>query len=256
MEFIDTHAHLYTEEFDADRLEVLERAREVGVTRMILPAIDSKSHQAMIEMAKAHPTELYPLIGLHPTSVKDDYIQELAVVENYLSERSFFHGIGEIGIDLYWDKTHYKQQVDAFKKQVNWAKELKLPIVIHTRDSFNEVYQILEPMVNDDLTGIFHCFGGTVEEAEKITAMGFKLGIGGVLTFKNSKLDEVIHQIDINHIVLETDSPYLAPVPFRGKRNESSYLIRVAEKLAGVYNLSVKEVAQITTKNALRVFQI
>lgn len=256
MEFIDTHTHLYTEEFNEDRQEVLTRAQEAGVTRMILPAIDSESHQQMIQLAKDNPSMLYPLMGLHPTSVKENYKQELAIVENYLSERSLFHGIGEIGIDLYWDKTYYKEQADAFTTQVKWAKEMNWPVVIHTRDSFNEVYQLLEPMVTDDFTGIFHCFGGTVEEAQQIIKMGFKLGIGGVLTFKNSRFDQVLQQVDLNHIVLETDSPYLAPVPFRGKRNESSYLVKVAEKLADVHQIAVEEVARVTTKNALRVFQL
>ncbi len=256
MEFIDTHAHLYSEEFDNDRQEMLRRANQAGVTRMILPAIDSKSHEAMIKLAGVYPRELFPLIGLHPTSVKENYKEELSIVEDYLAERSLFFGIGEIGIDLYWDKTHYQQQIDAFKKQVAWAIDLKWPLVIHTRDSFDQVYKLLEPMVTDNLIGIFHCFGGTLEQANKIIEMGFLLGIGGVLTFKNATLNEVVQQIDINHIVLETDSPYLAPVPYRGKRNESSYLKLVAEHLANCYQISVDEVAKITTQNALRVFSI
>ncbi|PKP10314.1 MAG: hydrolase TatD [Bacteroidetes bacterium HGW-Bacteroidetes-4] len=255
MEFIDTHAHLYTDEFEGDQTQVMQRAREAGVKKVVLPAIDSKSHQAMLKMVEQYPGELFPLMGLHPTSVKDDYQKELAVVEKYLSESSLFYGIGEIGIDLYWDKTHYKEQSDAFKIQVGWAKQLKQPVVIHTRDSFAETFNLLEPMVEDGFTGIFHCFGGSVEEAKKAIALGFYLGIGGVLTFKNSKLNEVLKQVDINHLVLETDSPYLAPTPFRGKRNESSYLIQVADKLAEVYQISVEEVARITTANATKVFQ-
>lgn len=256
MEFIDTHAHLYTDEFEADKTQVMQRARDAGVNKVILPAIDSKSHKAMLEMTESFPGELFPLMGLHPTSVKEDYLKELALVEKYLSERSLFYGIGEIGIDLYWDKTYYKEQADAFKIQVTWAKQLKLPIVIHTRNSFNETYNLLEPMVEDGFTGIFHCFGGSVEEAKKAIDLGFYLGIGGVLTFKNSKLDEVLKQFDINHLVLETDSPYLAPAPFRGKRNESSYLIQVANRLAEVYQISPEAVAQITTGNATKVFQL
>ena len=256
MEFIDTHAHLYVEEFDTDREEVIQRAKDAGTTRVILPAIDSQSHKSLIEMAEQNPEFAYPLMGLHPTSVNNHYKSELKSAEKLISQRSFFHGIGEIGIDLYWDKTYYKEQLDAFQIQVNWAKELNWPIVIHTRDSFDEVYKALKPMLSDNLTGIFHCFGGTLEQAKLIIEMGFKLGIGGVLTFKNSKLSDVLHKIDINHIVLETDSPYLAPVPFRGKRNESSYIKLVAEKLAGVYDITVDEVAKITTKNAVRVFKL
>ncbi len=256
MEFIDTHAHLYVEEFSSDIDEVLQKAKNEGVNRIITPAIDSKSHSNMIKMAEKHPDMVYPLMGLHPSSVKSDYKKELAQVEDYISQRSLFNGIGEIGIDLYWDKTHFKEQLDAFKTQVKWAIELKWPIVIHTRDSFNEVYKALEPLVTDDLTGIFHCFGGTVEQAKQIINMGFMLGIGGVVTFKNTNLREVIKQIDLNHIVLETDSPYLAPVPFRGKRNQSSYIKLIAEKIADVYQYPLNKVANVTTQNAIRVFNL
>ena len=254
MEFIDTHAHLYTDEFLNDRDEVLQRAKDEGIKKIILPAIDSKSHQAMIDFSAEHPELLFPLMGLHPTSVKEDYKKELEVVENYLSEGSLFHGIGEIGIDLYWDKTHFNEQVDAFKTQVDWAKGMRWPIVIHTRDSFTQVFKVLEPMLDGNLTGIFHCFGGTMEEAQLIQKIGFLMGIGGVLTFKNSSLPAILEHVDINHLVLETDSPYLAPTPYRGKRNESSYLKLVAEKLAAVQQTSVSHVAKVTTKNALRVF--
>ncbi len=256
MEFIDTHAHLYTEEFSNDRNEVLQKAKNEGVNRIIMPAIDSKSHQDMIEMAEKHSGTLYPLMGLHPTSVKSDYKKELTIVENFISQRSLFYGIGEIGIDLYWDKTHFKEQLDAFIIQVKWAIELKWPIVIHTRDSFNEVYKALEPLVTDDFTGIFHCFGGTLEQAKQAINMGFMLGIGGVVTFKNSNLSDIIKQIDLNHIVLETDSPYLAPVPFRGKRNQSSYIKLIAEKVADIYQFPLSKVAKTTTQNAIRVFNI
>lgn len=256
MEFVDTHAHLYTEEFDTDRNDIILRAKNEGVNRVVLPAIDSKSHEQMIKMAEENEGFAFPLMGLHPTSVDNNYKSELKIAENLISQRSFFHGIGEIGIDLYWDKTHYKEQLDAFKTQVSWAKEMNWPIVIHTRDSFDEVYQALQPLMTDDLTGIFHCFGGTEAQANLIIEMGFKIGIGGVLTFKNSKLSDVIKKIDINHIVLETDSPYLAPVPFRGKRNESSYLNLIASKLAEVYHISINELAKITTENAIRVFNL
>jgi len=256
MEFIDTHAHLYVEDFSEDRNEVLQKAKKEGVNRIILPAIDSQSHKAMIAMSETYPETVYPLMGLHPTSVKEDYKKELTLVENYIAQGSLFHGIGEIGIDLYWDKTFYKQQIDALRIQVKWALELKLPLVIHTRDSFDEVYKILKPLVTNDMIGIFHCFGGTVEQANRITEMGFLLGIGGVVTFKNTNLRQLLSEIDINHIVLETDSPYLAPVPFRGKRNQSSYIKLVAEKVAEVYKIPLKKVAEITTQNALRVFNI
>jgi len=256
MEFIDTHAHLYADEFSNDKKEILQNAKDEDVNRIILPAIDSKNHKAMISMAEEYPKILYPLMGLHPTSVKSNYMKELAQVENYISQRSLFYGIGEIGIDLYWDKTHFKEQLDAFITQVKWAIELNWPIVIHTRDSFDEVYKALEPLVTDDLIGIFHCFGGTIEQANRATEMGFLLGIGGVVTFKNTNLRNTLKQIDLNHIVLETDSPYLAPVPKRGKRNESSYIKLIAETVSSVYNQPIDQIAEITTQNALRVFQL
>jgi len=256
MEFIDTHAHLYAEEFNGIQTEVLLKAKEAGVTRIILPAIDSTSHVAMLKMADSYPEMLYPLMGLHPTSVKSDYKKELAIVEKYVSQRSLFYGIGEIGIVLYWDKTHLNEQIDAFVTQVKWAIELNWPIVIHTRNSFDELIKVLEPLVTGNLTGIFHCFGGTIEQANRATEMGFMLGIGGVVTFKNTNLLEVLTQIDIKHIVLETDSPYLAPVPFRGKRNESSYLRLVAEKVSEVYQYPLDKIAEITTANAQKVFNL
>jgi len=256
MEFIDTHAHLYSSEFDADRDVMLQKAIDAGVNKIILPAIDSETHDALIEWAKKYPDNLFPLMGLHPTSVNDNYKNELKQVEQHLAQGSLFYGIGEIGIDLYWDKTYFKEQQAVFITQVNWAKELKLPIIIHTRESFNETFQLLEPLADGELTGVFHCFGGSVEQAQSITKLGFKLGIGGVLTFKNSGLPDVLKQISPEHLVLETDSPYLPPVPFRGKRNESSYLPLVAEKLAQVYQTSVEQIAEITTKNATSLFSI
>jgi len=256
MEFIDTHAHLYAEEFIADKNEVLQQAINEGVTKIVLPAIDSKHHQEMISMAEQNPGVLFPLIGLHPTSVDGNYKKELSIIENYLSQRSLFHGIGEIGIDLYWDKTHFKEQLDAFNTQVKWAIEMDWPIVIHTRNSFTEVYDALEPLVNNSLKGIFHCFGGTLEEANRIKNIGFMIGIGGVVTFKNSQLTNVLKQVELNHIVLETDSPYLAPVPYRGKRNESSYIKLVAQQLASIYQVPIEQIAAQTTDNALRVFKL
>jgi TatD DNase family protein len=256
MEFIDTHAHLYAEEFENDRHEMLQRAISGGVTKVILPAIDHKYHQAMISMAEKYPGILFPLMGLHPTSVGSDYKKELAIIETYLSKPTKFYGIGEIGIDLYWDKTYYKEQLDAFTIQVKWAMELNMPIVIHTRNSFNEVFSALEPLVTNSLKGIFHCFGGTVEEADKIKNIGFMMGIGGVVTFKNSFLPEVLKKVELNHIVLETDSPYLAPVPFRGKRNESSYLKLIASQLASIYEVTIEEIASQTSENACAIFKI
>lgn len=255
MEFIDTHAHLYIDEFSADRTEVLQRSINEGVDKIVLPAIDSKSHEQLVNLANESDV-FVPLMGLHPTSVNDDYKQELAIAEQLISTGSLFNGIGEIGIDLYWDKTHFKAQQDAFITQVKWANELNWPIVIHTRDSFIETYELLKPLLNENSRGIFHCFGGTLDQAKLIIEMGFKLGIGGVVTFKNTNLREVLQQVDIKHIVLETDSPYLAPVPFRGKRNESSYIKFVANKLAEVYNLSLSEIADITTQNAKAIFNI
>lgn len=255
MEFIDTHAHLYTEEFDEDRNEVLQRAKSEGVDRIVLPAIDSKSHDELIAMAEENADSTIPLMGLHPTSVNGDYKKELSRVENIISQkRSLFYGIGEIGIDLYWDKTYYKQQVDAFITQINWAKELNWPIVIHVRDSFNEVYETLKPLNDEKLTGIFHCFGGSEEQAKQVIELGFVLGIGGVVTFKNTNLRDVLQNVDLKHIVLETDSPYLAPVPYRGKRNESSYIKLIANTLAQVYGCTIDNIAQQTTQNAGRVF--
>jgi TatD DNase family protein len=256
MEFVDTHAHLYAEEFKGQETEIIRRAKAENITRIILPAIDITSHELMIAMAGRHSEMLFPLMGLHPTSVKSDYKKELAQVENYISQRSLFHGIGEIGIDLYWDKSHLKEQIDAFVTQVKWAIELNWPIVIHTRDSFDEVYNELKPLVTGNLSGIFHCFGGTLEQANKIIDMGFMLGIGGVVTFKNSNLRSVLEHVDLNYIVLETDSPYLAPVPFRGKQNESSYLKLVAEKVSEVYQIPLHSVAEITTTNAKKVFNL
>ena len=254
MEFIDTHAHLYAEEFKTDIQEILDKATDNGVNRIITPAIDSDSHKQLIDLYNRYPNILYPLMGLHPTSVNSDYKKELAIVENNISKYPIFKGIGEIGIDLYWDKTYYKEQADALKIQIQWAIDLKWPIIIHTRNSFDEVHKVLKPLITDDLTGIFHCFGGDEHQANKIIDMGFMLGIGGVVTFKNTNLREVLQKIDLKHIVLETDSPYLAPVPYRGKRNESSYIKNIAETVANVYQCSVEQVAELTTNNANKLF--
>ena len=252
---IDTHSHIYSEEFDSDRAEVIARAKAAGVTKIILPNVDSESLPRMLQLESEYPGYCFAAIGLHPTSVKENYAEELAIVKKELERREYI-AIGEIGIDLYWDKTHLKGQQVAFRQQIQWAKQYKLPIVIHCREAFDEIFEILEEEKSPELFGIFHCFSGTYEQALQAISYNMLLGIGGVVTFKNGKIDQFLDRIDLQHIVLETDSPYLAPIPFRGKRNESSYVVNVAAKLATVYNLSVTEIAQITTENSKRVFGI
>ena len=251
----DTHTHLYSEEFDLDRNEMMQRAINQGVTRFFVPAIDSSCTQSMYDLEKAYPENVFLMMGLHPTYVKENYEAELQHVEAELAKRKFI-AVGEIGIDLYWDKTHLKEQRFAFKHQIQLAKKYKLPIVIHCRDAFDEIFEVLETEKGDDLFGIFHCFTGTNEQALRAISFNMKLGIGGVVTFKNGKIDQFLRQVDIEHIVLETDSPYLAPIPFRGKRNESSYIVNVLQKLAEIYSLSLKEMAEITTQNSVEVFRI
>ena len=251
----DTHTHLYSEEFDQDRDEMIQRAISVGVSRFFIPAIDSTCSASMYELEKNYPDNVFLMMGLHPTYVKENYLNELLHVENELCKRKFY-AIGEIGIDLYWDKTHLEEQQIAFRSQIRLAKKYKLPIVIHCREAFDEIFQILEDEKSEDLFGIFHCFTGTYEQALKAISYKMKLGIGGVVTFKNGKIDQFLNQIDLKHIVLETDSPYLAPIPYRGKRNESSYLTAVVEKLAQIYNLSTNEIAAITTENSKAIFGI
>jgi TatD DNase family protein len=253
MQLIDTHAHLYSEEFNEDRVEMIQRALEAGVTRMYLPNIDSTSIEGMLELEAQYPGQCLAMMGLHPCYVKENYQEELALVKSWLEKRSF-PAIGEIGIDLYWDKTHVKEQEEAFLTQVEWAKQYDLPIVIHSRESMDMILELLQPVRHPRLRGIFHCFSGSVQQAEAAIEMGFLLGIGGVLTFKKSGLDAVLSEIALQHLVLETDAPYLAPTPFRGKRNESSYVLKVAEKLAEVKGVSLNEVAEVTTQNALQLF--
>lgn len=251
----DTHTHLYSEEFEQDRSEMIQRAINAGVSRFFIPAIDSTCTQAMYDLEQNFPENVFLMMGLHPTYVKDNYEAELAHVASELAKRKFY-AIGEIGIDLYWDKTHLKEQQIAFRQQIQWAKQYKLPIVIHCREAFDEIFEILEEEKSPELFGIFHCFSGTYEQALQAISYNMLLGIGGVVTFKNGKIDQFLDRIDLRHIVLETDSPYLAPIPFRGKRNESSYVVNVAAKLAAIYNLTVTEIAQITTENSKRVFGI
>lgn len=251
----DTHTHLYSEAFDDDRHEMIQRAINLGVSRFFIPAIDASYTNAMLQLEKDFPDHIFLMMGLHPTHVKENYLEELQHVEEMLSKRAFY-AIGEIGIDLYWDTSTLEIQKKAFKHQIQLAKQYKLPIVIHCRDAFDEIFEVLETEKSDDLFGIFHCFTGTLEQAHKALSYNMKLGIGGVATFKNGKIDQFLNQIDLKHIVLETDAPYLAPVPYRGKRNESAYIIKVLEKLSELYNVSLEDIANITTQNSKSVFGI
>lgn len=253
MKLIDTHTHLYSPEFDEDRVEVIRRAIDSGVEKFYLPAIDSSYIAAMLQTKELFPDHVFLMAGLHPTSVKEDYKQELQMVEEFMSKYDY-NGIGESGLDFYWDKTFIEEQKDSLHQHCAWAIEKNHPLILHTRDSIDDTLDIIEQYAAKGLRGIFHCFTGNLSQARRIIHSGFYLGIGGVLTFKNSGLDSVIKEISLDHIVLETDSPYLAPVPYRGKRNESSYIKHVAEKLAEIKNTSLEEVAAITSDNARKVF--
>ncbi len=252
---IDTHTHLYSSKFDEDRNDVVKECLENGIERLLLPNIDSGYTDKMLELCEAFPTNCFPMMGIHPCSVQPDtYKEELKHAKEWLDKGNFI-AVGEIGIDLYWDKSTLGIQQEAFREQIGWAKEKSLPIVIHARDSFEEIFEIVDEMNDDQLTGIFHCFTGTEKEAERIiNYSGFKMGIGGVATFKNSGLDKVIKQFSMEHFVLETDSPYLTPHPHRGKRNKSPYLMLVAEKMADIYGCSLPEVEEMTTKNTFEIF--
>ena len=253
---IDTHTHLYVEEFDTDYKEVIQRAIDYGVEKFFLPAIDSTYTERMFRLQKEYPEHMYLMNGLHPCSVKENWQEEIAKVNALVSTHSKdFYAIGEIGIDLYWDKTFLVAQKEAFALQIRLAKEYHLPIVIHCREAFEETFEVLEKEKSDDLFGIFHCFTGNKEQALRAISLGLKLGIGGVVTFKNGKIDTFLNEIPLKHLVLETDAPYLAPVPFRGKRNESSYLIYIVKKLAEIYNISENEIIKRTTNNALEIFK-
>ena len=254
MQLIDTHTHLYSETFDEDQDAMIQRALACGVTDFFIPAIDSTYTERMFALEKKYPNRMHLMTGVHPTHVKENYKEELNHVASLLKQRSFC-ALGEIGIDLYWDKTFLKEQQEAFDLQIQWAKEHKLPFVIHCRDAFNEVFEVLDGHDSKDLRGIFHCFTGTLDQAKQALSYNLKLGIGGVVTFKNGKIDQFLNQIPLSEIVLETDAPYLAPVPFRGKRNESSYIQEVASKVAEVYNLPFTEIASVTSKNALAIFK-
>jgi TatD DNase family protein len=251
---IDTHSHIYSEEFDEDRDLIISRAKEAGVSKIILPNVDSESLLRMLRLEADYPNYCFSAIGLHPTSVKENYQEELNLVQSELERRKYI-AIGEIGIDLYWDKTYLSEQIKVFQAQIEWALEYKLPIIIHQRDSFVETMEALQPFKNKGLKGVFHSFGGTVEEARQIIDFGgFVMGINGVVTFKNSKLSETIQHFPLENFILETDAPYLTPVPFRGKRNESSYVKYVCEKMAEIYQIDVSEVDKITTNTAKKLF--
>ncbi len=253
MQLIDTHTHLYVKQFDGDRREMVQRALNAGVSKLFLPNIDRDSINSMLELEAAFPKNCFAMMGLHPSSVKADYKEELAIVREWLDRRAFW-AVGEMGIDLYWDKTFIKEQQDAFLIQCEWAKALGIPIVIHSRDAMDMTIDLVREVKDERLRGIFHCFTGTVEQAERIMDLEFYLGIGGVLTYPKSGLDQVMAAISLDQVVLETDSPYLPPVPHRGKRNESAYLVLVAEKLAAIKGMDVAKVAEITTANAMQIF--
>ncbi|MFN3021099.1 TatD family hydrolase [Chryseobacterium sp. TY3] len=253
---IDTHTHLYSEQFDDDRAAMIQRALEKGVEKFMLPAIDSESHEKMLSLEADYPNQMFAMMGLHPCSVQpESWDKELDIVKNYIDQRDYV-AIGEIGIDLYWDKSTLDIQVKAFEQQIDWAIEKDWPIVIHTRESFDETFDVLDRKKHPKLRGIFHCFSGDLDHAKRALDLGFILGIGGVVTFKNGKIDQFLNEIPLDKIVLETDSPYLAPVPHRGKRNESSYVELVAGKLVDIYGLPFEEINKKTTENALKLFGI
>ncbi|KAF0196451.1 MAG: TatD DNase family protein [Bacteroidetes bacterium] len=255
MLYTDTHIHLYLEEFDNDRHQAVEDAISNGVSRMFLPNIDSNSVKPMLDLCLAFPGNCYPMIGLHPTSVKENYLDELAIVESWLSTHRFY-GIGECGLDYYWDTTFTREQEFVFRHHIDLARAYHLPLIVHIRDSFNEVIRILKDVNKPDLRGIFHCFSGSVEQARQAIGFGFSLGLGGVITFKNNRMHETLQHIDLKHLVLETDAPFLAPTPHRGKRNEPSYIPLIAQKVAEIKEISILEVAETTTANAMKLFGI
>ena len=257
MKFIDTHSHLYSTQFDQDRTKIVEDALNVGIDKILLPNISSEYTKGMNDLCDEFPDNCFAMMGLHPCDVKtESYERELQHVEQEL-EKGKYIGIGEIGLDLYWDKSTLELQKKAFICQIKLAKKLQLPVAIHVRNSFSEAIEIIEKLNDKDLSGVFHCFTGNIEDAQRVINLGnFCLGIGGVLTFKNSGLDKTIKEINLQHLILETDSPYLAPAPFRGKRNESKYLVNIAEKLAEIHTIELSEVARITTENAKQLFNL
>lgn len=257
MELIDTHTHLYSEEFDEDREEVLFRARKAGVSTFLLPAIDSQSTQRQQQMAKTHQDCCYEMAGLHPTSVTAEYDAELSHVRALLEEHpGYYKAIGEIGLDLYWDRTFEDQQKEVLKTQMRWAEELSLPVALHVRKAHNELFGLLRDLNRTSYHGVMHCFGGSIQEARKALELGFHIGVGGVVTFKNATLADVVAEVPLERIVLETDAPYLAPVPYRGKRNESTYLVEIAQKIADIKHLPIETVAETTSHNAKKLFNL
>lgn len=252
---IDSHSHIYLDEFHSDRPEAISRAKEQGISKILMPAIDSTTHQQMMKVEEEFAGVCVSMMGLHPCSVKGNFEDELSTVRNHLETRNFI-AIGEIGLDFYWDKTFLDQQYMAFDRQIDWALEMDLPIVIHSRDAIDECIEVVSKRQNGSLKGVFHCFGGSLDQAKAILGLGFYLGIGGVLTFKKAGLDKVLESIDLEHVILETDAPYLAPVPYRGKRNESSYLSLVARNLANVKEMQYDDVARITSANTEKLFRL
>ena len=252
---IDTHSHIYLPEFDADRDSMLTRAENEGISLVLMPAVDQETHLAMLKTEEDFPGKCLSMMGLHPCSVKEGYKQELKIAEEYLEKRRFV-AVGETGLDFYWDKTFTKEQYESFQIQIEWAKHYEIPVVIHSRNSIDECITTIKENQHGNLKGVFHCFSGDERQAKAIIDLGFYLGVGGVVTFKNSGLDKVMRGIDMKNVVLETDAPYLAPVPFRGKRNECSYLKYVVEKLAEIKNVSQEDIEGITTKNAKELFNI
>ena len=255
--FIDTHTHLYVDAFEEDRKEAVQRAIDSGIELMLLPNIDVDTIDDMHLLTKQFPNNCLSMMGLHPGNVNENWETQLNTMKNLLFNSDQYIAVGEIGMDLYWDKSFIEEQKKAFAIQVEWAKELNLPIVIHARDAFQEIYEILDDLNDENLRGVFHCFTGSNEDAQRILGFGgFMFGIGGVLTYKNAKIDEIVKNIPVEHIILETDSPYLPPVPYRGKRNESSYLLHIAEKLADVYSVKLNVIESVTTENAIKLFKL
>jgi TatD DNase family protein len=255
MNLIDTHTHLFSSQFDDDRHQVVQNAIDKGVSKMLLPNISSETIDAMHKLCADFPSHCFPMMGLHPCDVKENYLEELEILKAHLDKGKYV-AVGEIGIDLYWDKSTLDIQKEAFRQQLIWGKEYNLPVAIHIRESFDEVFEVIEEVNDDRLRGVFHCFTGTVEQGRKAIELGFMLGVGGVATFKNSGLDKTLKELSLEHLILETDSPYLAPTPHRGKRNESSFLPLMAQKLADIYEIDIEDVAKQTTHNANTLFKL
>ena len=255
MTFIDTHSHIYLTDFDEDREAVLERADKAGITKILMPAIDSSTHGSMLKMEEQFPQKCASMMGLHPCSVLENYDVELSITEEFFLKKKFV-AVGETGLDFYWDLTYKQQQYDAFQRQIDWALKYDIPVVIHSRNSIDECVEMIEKNQDGKLKGVFHCFSGTLEQARRVIDLGFYLGIGGVVTFKNAGLDKVLNELGLDNIILETDAPYLAPVPYRGKRNEPAYLEYVVDKLASIKGKTAEEIAAITTMNAQELFNM